>query len=141
MTFGRRATAVKRAITLVSREPQLRSWRRWVRSTALRYALPLQMSREQLLAFVGLFDDMPSALNRLVPQIINQPFTQPNAILLRALEKVRNDPLAEVRATCARAIQEITLLNDPVLNMNISYLHAETELEETDVEWRIDHDL
>jgi len=57
--FGRKATALKRAISLVSRTDDTAAdwWKDWVRETALQEGVPLQLSREQLLSFVTRGDD------------------------------------------------------------------------------------
>ncbi len=127
-TFGRGSTALKRAISVLSRErvkPQLVPWRQWVRNMVLKHNIALQLSREQLLSLIRLYDDVLGALNELVPLFLNQPFTQPKAILLRALEAFQKSPSTLVRAVCAKAVREIAALDDPVLNLTIRYGYAD----------------
>lgn len=121
-TFGRKTTALKRAITIVDRQPELGLWRRWVHDTAEAANLPLQLSREQLLAFLRIADDLPGALDRIVRSFSEQPFTQPKAILLRVLEALRRHKSAEVRDLCAHGIADIRSLNDPVLNIALKHM-------------------
>jgi hypothetical protein len=121
-TFGRKSTALKRAITIVDKHPELGLWRRWVHDTAAAADLPLQLSREQLLAFLRISNDLPDALNRVVRAFSEQPFTQPKAILLRVLEALRKSRSAEVRDLCTRGIANLGVLNDPVLNIALKHL-------------------
>jgi hypothetical protein len=75
-TFGRRPTALKRALTIVDREPDLGLWRRWVHDAATAANLPLQLSREQLLAFLRLSaarSRYPTALSRLPSCLQDSP--------------------------------------------------------------------
>jgi hypothetical protein len=78
-----------------------------------------------LIRGIRLYDDVLGALNELVPLFLNQPFTQPKAILLRALEAFQKSSSTLVRAVCAKAVREIAALNDPVLNLPIRYGYAD----------------
>jgi hypothetical protein len=120
--FGRRSTALKRAITLIDQEPRLKEWRIWVRDAVLDAALPLQLSREQLLALLRLYDDPMTGLNLITPTFLDQPFTQPLAILLQVLRSLASSPSAEVRDHCLSAIGRIEQRNDPVLAVALKYL-------------------
>jgi hypothetical protein len=121
-TFGRRSTALKRAITVVGRDPggRVGFWRQWVRNKALEHRIPMQLSSHQLLSFIRLYEDTAQALRQLIPVFLNQPFTQPKAILVRALEQLRGTASVEVRTLCTDTISEIERLGDPVLSMGIA---------------------
>ena len=121
-TFGRKSTVLKRAITIVDRQPELGLWRRWVHDTAADANLPLQLSREQLLAFLRISDNLPGALERIVRSFSEQPFTQPKAILLRVLEILSKHQSVEVRDLCVRGIADVLSLNDPVLNIALTHM-------------------
>lgn len=128
--FGRKPTALKRAITLVSKseDDSMKWWKAWVRDTALHEAVPLQLSREQLLSFIRLYDDPNTAIQQLSPIFLDQPFTQPKAIFLRAIEdllaavNIKNedtnrrgsDGLNEARQ---QVWSQISALRDPVLDL------------------------
>lgn len=119
--FGRRNTALKRAITVISKKPELGAWRTWVRNEVVERNLATQLSREQLLSLIRVYDDPLSALRQIIPVFLQQPFTQPKAILLRALEKFQNNPSAKVRTLCTNAIRDVAGLNDPVLSLGIKH--------------------
>lgn len=122
--FGRRSTALKRAITVVDREPEIGLWRRWVHDAAVARDLPLQLSGEQLLAFFRLSGDFAAALNNHIRVVIDQPFTQPKAIMLQVLDGLRKDKSQAVRELCTAGIRQIRELADPVLDValkNLSY--------------------
>jgi hypothetical protein len=120
--FGRRSTALKRAITIVDREPGLRGWRTWVRDAVLGAKLELQLSREQLHGLVRLYDDTLTGLGQIVPIFLDQPFTQPLAILLRLLETFSRDTSSEVRQYCQSAIRRVEAIGDPVLEIAVRHL-------------------
>ena len=123
-SFGRKSTALKGAITVVSRQPDLGLWRQWVFDTASAANLPLQLSREQLLAFLGLSGNLPAALDQIIRTFARQPFTQPKAILLRVLESLSSNESREVRDLCAYGVAQISTLNDPVLNLALRHMAA-----------------
>jgi hypothetical protein len=120
--FGRRATALKRAITLIDQEPRLVDWRVWVREASLKAGLLLQLSREQLLALLRLYDDPMAGLTLITPAFLEQPFTQPIAILLQVLRSFASSPSAEVRDYCLSAVGRVQQRNDPVLRVALRYL-------------------
>ena len=120
--FGRKSTALKRAITLVSKaeNAEARWWKDWVRETALQESVPLNLSREQLLSFIRLYEEPTVAMQHLVPLFLEQPFSQPKAIFLRVLEDLQvgaSDALLEIRKT---AIGRIRNLSDPVLDLCVA---------------------
>jgi hypothetical protein len=119
--FGRKPTALKRAITLVAKwnAPEAEWWRSWIVETSLKEFVPLQLSREQLLSFLGLHNDVGVAAQQLSKLFLDQPFSQPKAIFLRALEDlnlkdIRSDTLQQAREEVRGRIRE---LQDPVLNL------------------------
>jgi hypothetical protein len=120
--FGRRTTALKRAITIVDREPRLASWRRWVHDAVVRADLALQLSREQLSAFMRLSGDFAAAFDRVTQTFLAEPFTQPKAILLRVSEGLLKHKKQSVRDLSGSVIGRISELNDPVLNLAIKHL-------------------
>jgi hypothetical protein len=110
--FGRKPTALKRAITLVSKsdDADTKWWKAWVRETALQESVPLHLSREQLTSFVRLYDDPSAAMQQLSPLFLNQPFSQPKAIFLRAVESLdwqRSDILRQAREDVHRRIRAL----------------------------------
>jgi hypothetical protein len=117
--FGRKTTALKRAVTLASRlkgtEP--RTWRNWIRETASQEKLPLQLTREQLLAYARLYDDPVAAWTDLVPLFLRQPFSQPKAILLRALRGYGREESVRLLDLWKATVDEIGKLQDPVLDL------------------------
>jgi hypothetical protein len=120
--FGRRSTALKRAITIVDREPDVGLWRRWVHDAVIAADLPLQLSREQLLAFLRLSGDFPAALGDTIRAVVGQTFTQPKAILLQVMDGLRTNESREVRDLCSDGIRQIGELGDPVLNLALKNL-------------------
>jgi hypothetical protein len=120
-SFGRRLTALKRAITIVDREPRLARWRRWVHGAVVEADLVSRLSREQLLAFMRLSGDFEASLNEVVSTVIDQPFTLPKAILLRALEGLQRHQTRAVRDIVISATQRVAQLNDPVLNLGVKH--------------------
>jgi len=120
--FGRRSTALKRAITLIDQEPRLREWRIWVREAVLEAGLLLQLSREQLLALLRLYDDPMTGLSLIIPDFLDQPFTQPLAILLQVLKSFTKSPSAEVRDYCLSVVGQVQQRNDPVLTVALKHL-------------------
>lgn len=120
--FGRRITALKRAITIVDKSPELGMWCRWVQKAATAAELPLQLSREQLLAYMRLSGNFPLALDGIIRSAMGQRFTQPKAILLHVLAILRQDKSAEVRELSEGGIQQIAKLSDPVLNLALKHL-------------------
>jgi hypothetical protein len=120
--FGRKPTALKRAITLVSKsdEAELKWWKEWVRETALNESVPLQLSREQLLSFVRLYDDPSVAMQQLASLFLDQPFSQPKAIFLRAMEVLRATGGGAFDDARAAAVERIRELKDPVLDLCIA---------------------
>jgi len=101
---------------------ELGLWRRWVHDAALEAGLLLQLSREQLLAFMRLSGDLPTALDQIIKTFTGQPFTQPKAILLRVLGNLSRHKSHEVRQLCSAGITEISKLDDPVLNIGLKHL-------------------
>ena len=90
----------------------------------LQYGLPVQLSAEQLLALIRLYENPQTALTQLFPLFLDQPFTQPKAILLRVLEKLRRGQAAQVRGMCEGAIGRVQALDDPVLNLAARHLRS-----------------
>jgi hypothetical protein len=121
-TFGRKLTALKRAITIVDREPRVAEWRAWVHNAVIGADLLLRLSREQLLAFMRLSGDFPACLEYVATRIIDQPFTLPKAILLRALDGLRGHDMSSVRDFSRSATRRIGDLNDSVLKLAIKHL-------------------
>ena len=121
--FGRRSTALKRAITLIDREPDsaVGVWRRWVFEAVTAANLPLQLSREQLLAYMRLSGDFPSALDGIIRTVVGQAFTQPKAILLQVLHSLQANPSSEIRDLCESGIHQIGELGDPMLNLALKH--------------------
>jgi|ERR1700722_12837678 hypothetical protein len=120
--FGRRLTALKRAVTLVERQPDLKWWRTWVRDTVLEADVALRLSRQQLLALIRLYDDPLTGLREIVPMFVGQPFTQPLAILLQVLDSFASDRSSEVRNYCLSTVEQVGLLDDPVLKIAVKHL-------------------
>ncbi len=120
--FGRRSTALKRAITIVDREPDLGLWRQWVHDSVARADLQLQLSKEQLLAFVRISGNPSATLERLIDSFVHQPFTQPKAILLRALDGLQRVPQTDIHDLCTSGIRKIADLKDPVLSIALRHL-------------------
>lgn len=120
--FSRRTTAIKRAITILSNRPGFAFWQRWVRDAALEYGVVPQLSPHQLRAFLRLYGDDATALEELLPIILDQPFTQPKAVLLRALEEFRNDPSLDLRTAYDVCHRKIDQLDDPVLNIALRHM-------------------
>jgi hypothetical protein len=120
--FGRRSTALKRAITLIDQEPHLREWRIWVREAVIKTGLLLQLSREQLLALLRLYDDPMTGLTLIIPDFLDQPFTQPLAILLQVLKSFTKSPSVEVRDYCLSVVGQVQHRNDPVLTVALKHL-------------------
>jgi hypothetical protein len=120
-SFGRRLTALKRAITIVDREPRLAGWRRWVHDAVVEADLVSRLSREQLLAFMRLSGDFPASLDEVTTTVVDQPFTLPKAILLRALEGLQRHRIGAVRDIVMSMTQRIAQLNDPVLNLALKH--------------------
>ena len=118
--FGKRATALKRAVTLISKAEDgadMRWWKAWVREFGRQEELPLYLSREQLLAYISLYDDAASALEDLSPVFTEQPFSQPKAVFMRVLGEFKRTHPDRVQDVCAKAIDSFGGLNDSVLNL------------------------
>jgi hypothetical protein len=122
--FGRKGTVLKRAITLVARLDggEATIWKQWVRESAVAEELPLQLSREQILAFIKLYDEPSQALSKLVPMFLEQPFSQPKAILLQVLQEHRHDPSDVIQSLRHTTRASISALHDPVLDLCTSTL-------------------
>jgi len=120
--FGRKPTALKRAVTLASRLEGSESewWKRWVREVALEEQLLIHLSREQLIAFAQLYDDPCQGLREVMPLFFDQPFTQPKAIFIRALQSFRGRGSADVSALYESSMRAVAELNDPVLNLCVT---------------------
>jgi hypothetical protein len=123
--FGRKPTALKRAVTLVARQnnAEFRWWRKWVRQKAIEESLPLHLSREQLSSLIELYDDPNSALDELVPIFLDQPFSQPKAILLRVLERLGGKN-AQTLDRCTEVLRRLSDINDPVLNLCVDHVSS-----------------
>ena len=125
--FGRKATALKRAVTLASKldaSTESAWWKTWVRETALAERLPLLLSREQLIAFIRLYDDPRRGLELLEEMFLNQPFTQPKAIFLQLLHAFNPSSVPDIAQFRADAVSRIRSLNDPVLGFCADALAA-----------------
>jgi hypothetical protein len=125
--FGRKATALKRAVTLASRLDASREsawWKTWVREAALAEKLPLLLSREQLYAFAHLYEDPARGLDLLLDMFLNQPFTQPKAILLRMLQTFPAAATLDISQFRSDAIDRVRKLNDPVLQVCVDAFAA-----------------
>ena len=120
--FGRKPTALKRAITLVSKSssPDIQKWRNWTRERAISDGLPLHLSREQILSFIRLYDRPAIALELLVPLFINQPFSQPKAVFVRALQSFKGPAAEQVSDYRDAMYAHIVELRDPVLDLCIA---------------------
>ena len=116
---GRKTTALKRAVTLASRlkGTEARTWRNWVRETASQEKLALQLSREQLLAYVQLYDDPVAAWSEVMPLFLDQPFSQPKTILLRALRGHGREESVRLRDLWQTTVEAIGKVQDPVLDL------------------------
>jgi hypothetical protein len=116
--FGRKPTALKRVISLLTKTDDAEAdwWKTWVRERALQEGVPLQLSREQLLSFIRLYRDPLAALDQLIPAFMDQPFSQPKAIFLRALEELKEEApeTADAHTVVVRRIRD---LQDPVLDL------------------------
>jgi len=122
--YGRKSMALKRALTLagkLDRDGEGKWWRRWVREMAIRENLALHLSREQLLSLIGLYDEPRIGIESLQRTFLDQPFSQPKAIFLRAIEQLRsgND---EIRDLCDSVVDSIQRLGDPVLSICASHV-------------------
>jgi len=117
--FGRKTTALKRAISLVSRteDPEAKWWKEWVREAAFEEAVPLQLSREQLISFIRLYDDPTVAMQRLVPLFLDQPFSQPKAVFLRAMDYPMANGNMLLKEAKQNVVERIKGLHDPVLDL------------------------
>lgn len=118
--FGRKITALKRAVTLVSKSndgTEMKWWKSWVREAAMREALPLQLSREQLIAYMKLFDSPAVAIEDLMPMFLEQPFSQPKAVFTRAIEHFAGSDSPRVEELTRAVIQCLSNLHDPVLDL------------------------
>jgi hypothetical protein len=120
--FARKSTALKRAITLIDREPRLTQWRSWIRDAVLEAGLPLRLSREQLLAFLRLYDDPMKALTEVAPAFLSQPFTQPLAILLQVVKPFASSSSQEMRDYALSVIRDVEQRSDPVLTIALKHL-------------------
>jgi hypothetical protein len=90
----------------------------------MRECLPLQLSREQLVSFIRLYDDPGAAAERLVPLFLDQPFSQPKAVFLQALQSLRGSRSDLLQAARQTTIAQIKDLKDPVLDLCVGACSA-----------------
>lgn len=121
--FGRRTTVVKRAITIVSKAtdfPNIKMWKQWVRETALQEDVLLQLSKEQLISFIRLWENPAAGLEQVISVFLKQPFSLPKAILLRALHSLSGNICNGIQDLRSDAVKSVKELKDPVLDLCIA---------------------
>ena len=95
-------------------------WKQWVFEMAIMESLPLHLSREQLLSLIRLYPTPEKALQQLVPLFLDQPFSQPKAVLIRALQNYNGPLSASVQEFQRAVFERIKDLRDPVLDLCVA---------------------
>lgn len=124
--FGRRETALKRAITVLGKRPDLSVWRKWVSEQALSSEeFVLSLADNQMKSLLLISEGIPDALNDLSIVVLAAPFTQPKACLLRCLEGFRCHEDVRVKEAARTVYEEIAAIDDPVLKLAIANIPAD----------------
>ena len=129
-SFGRKQTALKRAITKLARYKQEVSGRRWVYETAMgleEFVLGLDdRQMGSLLLISGNPLEAATTLSRIV---LNSPYTQPKACLLRCLEKFLNAEDQGMKRLAESVVAQIANIHDPVLGMAAPWNRRQGQVE------------
>jgi hypothetical protein len=116
--FGRRETALKRAVTILARHPEMHLWRDWAFSvTAASQDLLLSLNERQMSSLLRIAPDLREAVGLLIQVVLNAPYTVPKARLLRCLEPYRSHADQDVRTQVLAMTASIQHLADPVLDL------------------------
>lgn len=119
-SFERGETALKRAIGLLVNFPEFPGWRKWVCKVAFESEdFILKLNERQMRNLIGLSVDKKEALVSLASRVLEFPFTQPKAFLLRCLEGFLSDKDNELSELARRFVSDISNLDDQVLNLAI----------------------
>lgn len=124
--FGRRSMAMKRAISKLSKLPELEEWRAWTYEAAVNSAdfSLLDLNESQMQSLVSIAHEPLDGVDTLATRVMGSPYTQPKACLLRCMERLRDDANAGVREYSQAVIAAIGSLNEPVLNLAIQNMPA-----------------
>jgi hypothetical protein len=118
--FGRRDTALKRAITKLAKSPKQHQWRRWAYEMAFSLeSFLLVLDERQMRNFLCIAESLQDAIRSLSSKVLCSPYTQPKACLLRCLEGFRGHKDREVKNSVQFVISNIVNLHDPVLDLAI----------------------
>jgi hypothetical protein len=126
--FGRRETALKRAITKLAKFPKLHRWRRWAYETAYSSeSFLLVLDERQMRNLLCISENIQDAIQSLSFSVLHAPYTQSKACLLRCLESFYSHQDCEVRESVRSVVAVIKNLHDPVLDFAIKNMPAAKE--------------
>jgi len=118
--YDRKYTALKNAISILLRHPDLDNWRKWAYLTSTSSIDDIiHYNHRQLNNIISISDDPALAIDELSSSILRTPFSHPKACLLRCLEKYQKHNNQRVKENANYVISAIDKLNDPILKLTI----------------------
>jgi hypothetical protein len=118
--YGRRDTALKRAITILGKQPEQKKWRRWANERAFQEEFFILRLSHSSMKNLIILDDAEKQIRRISKIVLSNPFTEPKVNLLRCLENFAKNPDQNVRKIVHSIVLELSKIEDPIIDLSLS---------------------